>query len=64
MKMSGDIWLFFWAIIYMIVGMFNLFIYKFTEIEYIQMVWLSITSMPLVIRPIANWCNMRVLWDI
>ena len=34
-------------VIYFFVGMFNIFGYKFTETEYIQLVWVLILMLPV-----------------
>lgn len=63
MKMNGGLWLVLCWVIYATVAIFNHFVYKFTEFEYIELAWVIIMSMPLFIRPMADWCNIRVLWD-
>ena len=54
-------WLFSTCIIYFIVGMTNLFLYKFTSTEYIQMVWLWITAMPLFF-PMRKVVDIDPIW--
>ena len=49
LPISPGAWLFATCVIYFIVGMTNLFVYKFTDAEYIQLVWLYFTAMPLFI---------------
>ena len=60
---SSGYWLFWLSAIYLIVGFVNVFVYKFTEAEYIQMVWFLVLSLPLFVKPLANWLNMRTLWE-
>ena len=55
-------WLLFTSSIYAIVGLFNVFAYKFTEIEYIQPVWLLITALPLFIK--MHWLvSVDTVWE-
>ena len=54
-------WLFSTCIIYFIVGMTNLFLYRFTSTEYIQMVWLLITALPLFF-PMRKVVDIDPIW--
>jgi hypothetical protein len=60
---SGGYWLFWLSAVYLIVGIVNIFVYRFAEAEYIQMVFVLVLSLPLFIKPLANWLNMRTLWE-
>lgn len=60
---SGGYWLFWLSAIYVCVAVVNLFVYKFTEAEYIQAVWLLVLSLPLFVKPLAHWLNMQTLWE-
>ena len=62
-KMHGGLYLLTVTIIYAIVGLLNVFVFEYTKTEYIQLVWLVVLSLPLWIKPIARWCNMRTLWE-
>ena len=54
----------FWAsAIYLIVGFTNIS-YNFTKAEYIQIVWILCLALPLVIKPVARYFNMRTIWEI
>jgi len=48
--LTGGAWLLSCCIIYALVGLFNVFVYSFTRVEYIQAVWMLIMSLPLWIR--------------
>ena len=61
---SGGCWLFWVSFVYFVVVMCNEFAYNFTEMEYIQIVWILITSIPLWYKPLARWLNMRTFWEI
>jgi hypothetical protein len=58
MKRSGASWLFWLSIVYLTVAFANL-INEFTDLAYIQMVWVVIISLPLVVPPLGRWLNMR-----
>jgi len=59
---NGGHYLFWLSAIYLIVGFTNI-AYKFTEVEYIQAVWILLLWIPLVVKPVARYFNMRTLWE-
>ena len=60
---SGGHYLAWLSAIYLIVGFSNI-AYKFTRDEYIQVVWILCLIVPLVIKPVARWLNMRTIWEM
>lgn len=56
-------YLFFTGLVYFVVGMFNIFVYRFTETEIIQMVWLLVLCIP-VFLPIGSIVRNAPLWRI
>lgn len=54
-------YLFYTSLIYFLVGMFNIFVFRFTESEVIQMVWLCVLCMP-VFLPIGGIVRNAPLW--
>ena len=56
---SAGFWLFGWSIIYFIVGMVNLFVFKTDWFPWVQVGWLFIIALPLVCNPLARWLNMK-----
>jgi len=58
-KRSAFSWLFWLNIIYFVVGLFNIFVYNFTKVEYIQMAWVVLMALPLWIKPLGRWLNMK-----
>lgn len=62
--MTPGLWLFSTVIVYFVVGMFNLFVYKFTKVEYIQPVWLLITALPLYFPPASRWIGVGPIWKM
>lgn len=61
LPISPGAWLFATCIIYFTVGMTNLFVYKFTDVEHIQLVWLCVTAMPLFI-PMRKIVSIAPIW--
>jgi len=56
-------YLFFTGLVYVIVGMVNIFWHKFTETEYIQMIWLAIVALPLFI-PMRRVVSVGPFWKM
>jgi hypothetical protein len=56
---SAGLWLFGWSIVYFIVGMINLFVFKTDWFPWVQVGWLFIIALPLVCNPLARWLNMK-----
>ena len=54
-------WLFFTCIVYLLVVDINLFVYKFTSVDYIQAVWLFVTALPLFI-PMRKIVDINTFW--
>ena len=63
-KMDGGLYLLMVTVIYAIIGLLNIFVFEWTRIEYIQIIWILVLSLPLWIKPIARWCNMQTIWEI
>lgn len=62
--MTPGLWLFGTSTVYALVGLFNVFVYRFTEIEYIQPFWLLITASPLFISSLGRWVGVHTVWEI
>lgn len=45
------------------IGIIGVFVYKFCPIEFIQLAYCAILSLPLWIKPIADWCHMKTIWE-
>jgi hypothetical protein len=59
-KRSGGLWIFGWSVVYFIVGMLNIFVFKEQDwFPLTQIVWLCIIALPLVCNPLARWLNMK-----
>lgn len=59
---SGATWLVWWTGIYTVIALYSVFVEPVASIEYIQMTWILVCSLPLWIPPLAQFLNMRVLW--
>lgn len=60
---TGGYWLFWISFVYLVVGFVNIFLYRFVDSVYVQMVYIFILSLPLVIKPFADYLNMRTIWE-
>ena len=47
--------------IYFVAGMVNIFVHRFTETEYIQMVWLLVAFLPVVV-PLPRLMRGSPFW--
>jgi hypothetical protein len=69
MKMSGGAWLLICGFVYVAVTYPLVFFFHWGaanddfRIIYIQMLWLVISSMPVWVKPIAQLCHTRLLWE-
>lgn len=59
---TGGHYLFWLSFVYLVVGFSNI-AYEFTKTEYIQMVWVLCLMLPLIVKPLARWLNMRTIWE-
>jgi hypothetical protein len=59
---SGGHYLFWLSAIYLIVGFTNI-AYKFTEAEYIQIIWISALALPFTYPPLGRYFNLDIEWD-
>ena len=60
-RLTGGGWLFICCAIYMIAATIDLFVYNFCPIEYIQIVWLIVMSLPLIIA-MQKLVDVKPLW--
>ena len=61
-KRNAGTYLFYCSAIYFFVAMYAVFVEPTFRLEYVQVVWLVVCSLPLWIPPLARFLNMRVLW--
>mgnify|MGYP003335142549 FL=1 len=55
--------MFYTGVIYFFTGMFDIFVYRFTEPEYIQMVWILVLLIP-VLFPIGKIVRGSPFWRV
>jgi hypothetical protein len=61
---SGGYWLFWMSAIYLVAGFIQIYVYEFSpRLEYIQAVWVVSLSLPLWIKPMAQWLNIKTIWE-
>ena len=56
-------YMFYTGLIYFIVGMFNIFVYRFTESEYIQMGWILVLMIPVSV-PMRPFVRNTPFWRV
>ncbi len=61
---SGGYWLFWTSAIYFVVGMLDVFYFTDDYSIPLQLFWLACLTLPLVVKPLARWLNMRTIWEI
>jgi len=61
---SGGYYLFWTGFVYFWTGMFNIFVHEFTRSEFIQIAWILVLMLPLTVKPIARYFNMKLIWEI
>ena len=59
---TGGYYLFWTCAVYFFTGMFNIFVYEFTRSEFIQIAWIIVLIIPLTVKPVADYFNVRRLW--
>lgn len=60
---SPGTWLFWVSLIYFLVGFYAVFVLQYKHLEYIQMVYVLIISLPLWIPPLARWVKVKCIWQ-
>jgi hypothetical protein len=61
-RREGGYWLFYCTFIYFWIAMYSVFVEPVAKLEYIQLIWILVSSLPLWIPPLARFLNMRTLW--
>lgn len=60
---TGGYWMFWTGFVYFWLGIFDIIVYNAVHTVAIQLVWLLFLCMPLVIKPLARFLNMKTLWE-
>ena len=55
--------MFYTGLVYFIVGMFDIFVYRFIEPEWLQMIWVLVLLIP-VLFPIGKLVRGAPMWRI
>jgi hypothetical protein len=61
LPISPDLYLLSTTVIYALVGLSNLFVYTFTDVVFIQIVWILVLSLPIIL-PISKIVRGAPLW--
>lgn len=59
--MTPGLWLCLTGLVYVLVAFANM-AFKFTQLEYIQAVWLIVTALPLFIPAMGRWAKVETVW--
>ena len=60
---SGGYYIFWTGFVYFWVGLFDIY-YKFCPLEFIQLGWIVVMMLPLTVKPVARYFNMRLFWEM
>ena len=60
---TGGYYMFWTGFVYFFAGMFNIFVYEFAGAGVIQLAWIVVLMIPLLIKPVAKFFNMKVIWE-
>jgi hypothetical protein len=61
---TGGYWLFWTSVAYIITGFIGVFVLKYQHLEYIQAVYILAISLPLWVKPLARYFNMKLIWEV
>ena len=62
---SGGYWLFWISAVYLTLGMLDVFGHiKFVPDPWLQVTYVLALSLPLWIKPLARYFNMKCIWEI
>lgn len=61
-RLTSGGWLFLCSAIYLIAATIDLFVYNFCRIEYMQIAWVVVMSLPLII-PMQKIVDVKPLWN-
>ena len=62
-KRSAGTYLFYVTAIYFFVAMYAVFVEPTFRLEYVQVAWLVVCSLPLWIPPLAKFLRMKTVWQ-
>lgn len=60
---SGGYYIFWSGAVYLVVGLLDIY-YKFCPREWIQLAWIIALMIPLTVKPVARYFNMRLFWEM
>jgi hypothetical protein len=59
---TGGYYIFWTGFVYLWVGLLNIY-YKFCPAELIQVLWIVSLILPLTVKPVARYFNMKLFWE-
>lgn len=60
---SGGYWLFWVSVVYVLAGFVAVFGFHYPHLEYIQIAYVLAISLPLYVKPIARFLNMKGVYE-
>ncbi len=60
---TGGYWLFWVSVAYVAAGIINWYAVPCTRLEYIQAAYVVILSLPLWVKPLARFFNIKTVWE-
>ena len=60
---TGGYWLFWVSVAYVVAGIVSVFVLHYTSIEYVQVAYVLAVSLPLWVKPLARYFNMKCVWE-
>ena len=62
-RLEGGDWLFWISLVYLELGVIDLFVERFTEPFYLTAGYVILLSVPLYTPPLARFFNVKCIWE-
>lgn len=60
---TGGYWLFWVSVAYILAGIITVFVLHYEHLEYVQIAYVLAVSLPLWIKPLARYFNVKCVWE-
>ena len=60
---TGGYYLFWTGVVYLLAGMYNIFVQRFDDVGVLQILWIAALVFPFTYPPFGRWLNLDVTWD-
>lgn len=61
---SPGLYLVYVGLLYLVVGLVNIFVYRFAPSELLSLAYVVILALPLLIPRLARWVGVTVIWRL